>query len=710
MAEDAYVNKYLGSNGVKLLWDQINSRNASYISYDKYDKHIRLWASKDSYGNYDDLLDELDASVFIQDSFLKNIEIVEATTDKPININGSQVTSGKYFKFTFNTYSDQGEQEESLIYVSLADIGGTNFETGNGIGINDDEELYVKANSNEFTFGDDQELTINSINATKSKTTENIRILEGPLANNISDEGDLYWPDGWYIKDENGDLTDKKCIPEGLDLQQIIKNLFYVFKHGTVSGQENAWNPKCKNPSLKVHVTGETSTIQNNSLVEIGTNITGTAGVTFTTGLNPTQGSVDNLYRSYTFTEKDMNGETLGSDDPRYGLWEKGTDESGEETWTRVTTGTTTVYTPKSGNATIVMGKQENGVTYTPQLSYLQVTNPNNAVESADKLDENGTSSKNLDIRLENIGYYTFKTKTKGFGVKMTSLINSGNEIVIRPGTNEDIVYMAEGAEKTYKDETKGSLDTNSRITNANPYFMEALPSDEVASSVKSVYGVYTTGNVYNGSAGWNFTSTQISANGSTIVNNISKMTSYSKLDTEKCGLIDSDNNSFDAIKKTDGVYKLNGDGTEQYIGTFDGINNGQVPGWVNCYMVPQIYRLKLQDLDKNLVKSTDTVFLYVNFPNDVFNINGTQDNPVFHDKTYKYILLPNTLKISGVSLWESGSMKWTTESAVYKALEDSVAKFTNDQSYELTNYNKYIITGPSTGGITVQLKIQKNN
>lgn len=91
-------------------------------------------------------------------------------------------------------------------------------------------------------------------NADASKTTADIVVAGGPLADDITDN----WPEEWK-KDGN------KVIPSGTSVQDILQGLFLKTVNGTVDWGNISWNPSLGNPTV---------TLSSNGHAEIGSTVT----------------------------------------------------------------------------------------------------------------------------------------------------------------------------------------------------------------------------------------------------------------------------------------------------------------------------------------------------------------------------------------------------------------------------------------------------
>ena len=107
-------------------------------------------------------------------------------------------------------------------------------------------------------------VTISS-EAGETTTKNNIIIAGGPLANNVTEDGDT-WPTDW--KDDAGN----KIIPKNKSLEDILKVLFLQEKYGTLSDPVYVWDPALSNAPT-VDIKQNTTSVVN-TLVPVGTEVT----------------------------------------------------------------------------------------------------------------------------------------------------------------------------------------------------------------------------------------------------------------------------------------------------------------------------------------------------------------------------------------------------------------------------------------------------
>ena len=105
-------------------------------------------------------------------------------------------------------------------------------------------------------------VTISS-EAGETATKNDIIIAGGPLANNVTEDGDT-WPEAWM---RNGN----KIIPAGKSLEEILKVLFLQEKYGELSNPVYEWNPTISTTPV-VDIKENTTSVKG-KLVPVGTEV-----------------------------------------------------------------------------------------------------------------------------------------------------------------------------------------------------------------------------------------------------------------------------------------------------------------------------------------------------------------------------------------------------------------------------------------------------
>lgn len=113
-------------------------------------------------------------------------------------------------------------------------------------------------NKNFLKINSDNELVVKGVDADSAFSTSTIEVNGGPLADDADDSS---WP--WM---ENN----KKVIPAGKSVQEILKGLFLKVNNGTLGEPDYTWSPVLGKPTVKIG--GKTS-----GIVEVGS----TQAITF---------------------------------------------------------------------------------------------------------------------------------------------------------------------------------------------------------------------------------------------------------------------------------------------------------------------------------------------------------------------------------------------------------------------------------------------
>lgn len=274
--EDAmgYADEKVGANAelIEGLSGRIGSlegiAHAANVVYNDTTKYINI-VDKD--GNV--IGNGFDASPFIVDGMLDGVGFEEVEVD-------GVKTKTNNLVFTFNTSA--GKEDVVVDFTKYVDI-----YQGDGSSI--------ELNSETKTF------SVKEVDASKTKLSTSIEVNGGPLADDANDN----WP--W----KEGD---KKVIPAGKTMEEILTSLFLKVTNGTVSKGSISWSPSLSAPSVSITESGT---------VEVGTKLTATANTTNTVSGNT---------RSCTFTCKP--GHFLST----------GTDDKGKLTFGSYVSGNKTVY------------------------------------------------------------------------------------------------------------------------------------------------------------------------------------------------------------------------------------------------------------------------------------------------------------------------------------------------------------------------------
>lgn len=210
--------KYLDEEGLRHLWSKIDAR------FDDVESGVDNLAIKYENGEIK-LLDKdgnqmgegIDASPFIKDGMLHDVEIVDASEKNPIIYDEVTYKEGKFIKFVWN--------------------------------VSDDNEYPSEGNSVKYDYLKVTDIAVDP-NTDNTETTKDIRLVGGPLAD--------------LCKNIYADGT----IPAGTSMQDLLEKLFYSENWSTVSISNGASNVKAT-----LSITTNLSKA-NNSVVKIGSTVT----------------------------------------------------------------------------------------------------------------------------------------------------------------------------------------------------------------------------------------------------------------------------------------------------------------------------------------------------------------------------------------------------------------------------------------------------
>ena len=338
-----YADEKAGANAelIEGLSDRIGGlegiAHAANVVYNEDTKYINI-VDKD--GNV--IGNGFDASPFIVDGMLDGVGFEEVEVD-------GVKTKTNNLVFTFNTSA--GKEDVVVDFTKYVDIYRG-------------DDSSIELNSDTKTF------SVKEVDASKTKLSKSIEVNGGPLADDANDN----WP--W----KEGD---KKVIPAGESMEQILTSLFLKVTNGTVSKGSITWNPSLSAPTVSITESGT---------VEVGTKLTATANTTNTVSGNS---------RTCTFTCK-----------PGYFL-STGTDENGKLIFGDYV----------SGNKTVTAAAVEPATSGTPSIKTYwngeEVTN------------ENGTTEYTVSI----VGTNTFKVDQSG----VTAYAGAFEDITVYGSTNTKV-------------------------------------------------------------------------------------------------------------------------------------------------------------------------------------------------------------------------------------------------------------------------------
>lgn len=198
----ADTKKYLDLGGVETLWNavkaadtavvsNINDSKGSHINWNATTKKIELWATSDMSAETGKLLSSFDASDFIVDGMLNDVEVVDATPDAPI----LDKTSGTFLKFTWKD-ADGKDGADKITYIEASKIG--KIYTGS-------DSITIDSETNA--------IEVSNVQATKTTTTKTIPVAGGPLESLLKGAGITEIVEGTSMEDVLFKLICKELWP-----------------------------------------------------------------------------------------------------------------------------------------------------------------------------------------------------------------------------------------------------------------------------------------------------------------------------------------------------------------------------------------------------------------------------------------------------------------------------------------------------------------
>ena len=215
-------------------------------------------------GKNSEVIAEFDASDFVKDSVLNDVEVVT-------------VDGVKKIKFTWNV---EGEEEPKVDYIDVADLA-SEYVAGTAIEFGENNEVSVKvaAENNFLSVNDNNELIVDDMTVDKTVLKEAITIEGGPLAT-----------DAVKGAFEGG------VIPVGTDIQSVLKALLCVEIYPQPTKNTPTFSISISAPSISA--TGGT----NNGLVEVGQEIKFAAVAANAVSVSKTEPKVSGFEHGYSST------------------------------------------------------------------------------------------------------------------------------------------------------------------------------------------------------------------------------------------------------------------------------------------------------------------------------------------------------------------------------------------------------------------------
>ncbi len=263
------TKKFLDSTGLQQVWDAVLDKDAAVLESAQKDTDTKL---KD-YLKSADVTNAVAGAIAFErvDDYVpagspEGTEGVDAIVlkDAKGNVIGAVPTADFVADGMLKSVTPNGDK---LTFVFSTDEGEQTVEV--------DLSKYIDAytgKAGEIKI-ENNEISIEKVDASKTKVSTDIQIAGGPLANNIAESNDE-WP--W--KDNAGN----KIIPQGKSLEEILTGLFLKVIDGTVAWPTVAkinetWTPSIGNISATIKngdtALTSTSSASNASVVEVGTKL-----------------------------------------------------------------------------------------------------------------------------------------------------------------------------------------------------------------------------------------------------------------------------------------------------------------------------------------------------------------------------------------------------------------------------------------------------
>ena len=311
-------------------------------------------------------------------------------------------------------------------------------------------------------------VTISS-EAGETATKNDIIIAGGPLANNVTEDGDT-WPTDW--KDDAGN----KIIPKNKSLEDILKVLFLQEKYGTLTDPVYAWDPTISTtPTVDIK---ENTTSVIDALVPVGTEVS----VSFSPSgeaINQATATVSGATYGYS-----LNGTTI-ENGTSYGATATGQSVDGTLAIASATfqgvdvksQATGAKYTVKEGDNTLSV--TQSGLTVTPG-TFADATVYN--VSNTRTISRDNPKTINQDGFTHSAAYAVSKALSNDISVKVTGyypiyygwLTDTSNTITSEYITANFVKTLKARLDKT----PNANVPTTTTTGAGNSSFILALPVD----------------------------------------------------------------------------------------------------------------------------------------------------------------------------------------------------------------------------------------
>lgn len=256
---------------------------SSQISLAYEDGHIKLFgkskevtstneAGEEVTTIENEILGSIDASDFIKDSVLDDVEVTE-------------IEGEKYIVFTWKTEGDAEAKTDKIKVSEFAKL----YKAGNALELAADGVTFnvkVATNENFLSVNGNNELIVDDMTVDKTLIKEAITIEGGPLAT-----------EGIKNAFEGG------VIPAGISIQAVLKALLCVEIYPTPAPNEYKYTAEISAPTITAYILkedGTKTTISNNALVEVGQKVYFNSVTAKAVTITPTNPTVSGFTHGYS--------------------------------------------------------------------------------------------------------------------------------------------------------------------------------------------------------------------------------------------------------------------------------------------------------------------------------------------------------------------------------------------------------------------------
>lgn len=272
-----YTNKIETVSGNILSQNGTDISATVALSYDEKTKRIKL-LGKD---NAD--LGSVDATPFIKDGMLEDVEVVTIEADDQGRVPEGLIAGQKYIRFVWNINDGMYSygQELKVDYIPVSDLAKT-YTPGTAITISESNEIGVNiANSTEtqtnYLVNGSNGLKVSEMGANVTTTKQPIQVVGGPLADDLKD----IFPDN--------------IIPTGTSVETILMKMICKEIFPTASTSQGTLSASMTLTTLAFDPTDAT--------VEVGTKVTTNALTASGSTSSTAPAKISGLTNGYSLTE-----------------------------------------------------------------------------------------------------------------------------------------------------------------------------------------------------------------------------------------------------------------------------------------------------------------------------------------------------------------------------------------------------------------------